>query len=188
MHRTYRESEGTPTAGDPGRKKVIMTDPLSFWQIQQQILDSSEDDWHHIGCWGGGGPSFRESSDGRFYHHMVAAYMPDPRLTLAWGVNIDGDDSSMERRTSWSEDFPDPKMTAHYCDVFWCGSLIERVAYYNVDGGRHMVPEFNGDEDGPKTVKPFPHALIRLIAHLELPRPEWKYTLERVGITAPEGL
>lgn len=70
MHRTYRESEGTPTAGDPGRKKVIMTDPLSFWQIQQQIIDSTEDDWHHIGCWGGGGPSFRESSDGRFYHHM----------------------------------------------------------------------------------------------------------------------
>ena len=164
-----------------------MTDPLSFWQLQQTIIDSTEDDWHHIGCWGGGGPSFRESSDGRFYPHLVAAYMPDPSLTLAWGVNIDGDDSTMERRTSWSEEFPDGRMTAHYCDVFWYGSLIERVAYYNVDGGRHMIPEFDGDEDSPKTVKPFPHALIRLIAHMELPRPEWKYALERVGITTPEG-
>ena len=72
-------------------------------------------------------------------HHTVVVYVPDVDLTIAYGLDFDAlrrDAPEFE----WSKVFPDKSVHIGLADIFWRGSLVDRVAYVLVDGARGTLP------------------------------------------------
>lgn len=117
---------------------------MDLFTIQHRyIADSSEESWYKVAAqgtyyrhsWshGCGGESRIESE-----HRRMAVYRPDPSLTIAWGMQADGE----EPRTAydWSQGFPNTAVWPIFADVFWCGALIDRVELARIDGAHGIIP------------------------------------------------
>lgn len=121
---------------------------MNLHELRKIIAESDRSDWRKITCWGhGSGPSYRADNAGgelrgsellQRAHANVAIYIPDIDISIAWGM----DRSSDERDLSfeWNGKFPDPQTTVHLADVFYRGSLVDRVYQAAVDGGRAYLP------------------------------------------------
>lgn len=122
-------------------------------EIRNLVRTSSSTDWHIIED----GPTYRNrfaSSTGpgdqwrleEDSHHTVLVYIPDVDLTIAYGMTFDLRGSGPTREFEWSKVFPDPSVEIDMADVFWRGSLIDRVDYAYVDGARGIVPMGGGHQ------------------------------------------
>ena len=104
-------------------------------------------------------------------HHTLSVYTPDIDITLAFGMNMDFeyvDDRAPVRRTfDWSSHFPDEETTVCIADLFYRGSLVDRVNYVLVDGARACLP-WAKEYDGLKTSR-YEYSVARLLNYLPGP-------------------
>jgi hypothetical protein len=121
---------------------------MDLHELVTFVSSSQREDWNHIICWGtSSGPSYRnlfsfyEAYEGSEHvlrtdsHSNVAAYIPNPSITLAYGLRW------MENFSEpWTRLFPDPTASASFADIFFNGALVFRTEYVTVDGGRTMLP------------------------------------------------
>ena len=126
---------------------------MNFAELRRTVADSDATEWHRIlrqgptyrnrfGSWS----SPREGTSGieTDSHLSVAVYKPDIDLTLAYGMpeQMHREELSFE----WSKNFADDKIREiSIADVFWRGSLVDRVNYVYVDGARGILPMGEGN-------------------------------------------
>ncbi|WP_149202835.1 hypothetical protein [Actinotalea subterranea] len=128
-------------------------------EIRDLIINSDrERDWHDVAV----GSYFKDvpdvDEDTFEWHGSLIVYKPDVDLTIQWGMRarqhlskVTDAKSLWERRGA----FPDPSVSVVHADVFWAGSLIDRVYVVHVDGGRAILPlgdrkALNLDPDAPR--------------------------------------
>jgi hypothetical protein len=152
---------------------------MTLDELRNIIINSTPTDWSRItamgptyrdrfGSWTGPGDKSGIDHDS---HAEVAVYRPDIDLTLAYGMP----ESQHERSLSfaWSENFPDSEIREiSIADVFWRGSLVDRINYVYVDGARGLLPLSEGHQGLRITQHGFAVArlLDRLSGHSEFDR------------------
>ncbi|MDH6245503.1 hypothetical protein [Mycobacterium sp. OTB74] len=126
---------------------------MTFDELRALITNSRPSDWRRVkamgptyrdrfGSWTGPGEQAGIDHDS---HAEVAVYRPDIDLTIAYGMP----ESQHERNLAftWSKAFPDKEIREiSIADIFWRGSLVDRVNYVYVDGGRGIVPIGSGHQ------------------------------------------
>jgi hypothetical protein len=122
----------------------------TWWEIRDLVRQSEATNWHKIED----GPTYRsrfESSTGpeqwrleEDSHGTVAVYMPDVDLTIAYGMELYP--AVRDREFDWSINFHDISVQLCFTDIFWSGSLVDRVIYALVDGARGVLPFGQGPE------------------------------------------
>lgn len=112
-------------------------------EIRAMVLDSDRElDWHEIIV----GTYFTEvpdvDNDTFEWHSSMIVYKNDVDLTIQWGMDARGKDHIKTADQLWREHgaFPDPAARVGLADVFWRGSLVDRIEYVVVDGGRALLP------------------------------------------------
>lgn len=127
---------------------------MTLDELRTIIASSKPRDWSRIKS---AGPTYRDRfgswsspADGTSgvehdSHVEVAVYRPDIDLTVAYGMPESQHDRSL--KFEWSDNFPDSKIREiSIADFFWRGSLVDRVNYVYVDGGRGIVPLGGGHQ------------------------------------------
>jgi len=123
-------------------------------ELQTTISNSLPAEWQRIKL---SGPTYRDRfgawsspADGTSgidhdSHVEVAVYRPDIDLTVAYGMPESQHEHKL--KFEWSANFPDSAIREiSIADFFWRGSLVERVSYVYVDGGRGIVPLGGGHQ------------------------------------------
>lgn len=121
---------------------------MNLKEYQDRILNTSENDWTHIPCWGAGsGPSYLNqfsvwnTGAGEFSnididsHSNIISLKQDLSISIAWGISHNNDFFE-----GWANNFPDSHATSSFLDFFYNGQLIFRDIYVTVDGGRCNIP------------------------------------------------
>ena len=115
-------------------------------QIRDIVRQSAPDDWYKIeegptyrnrfGYSKGPGNQWRLEEDS---HSTILVYMPDVDLTIAYGLHhhLQGRD---EPEYEWSTVFASKSVRTGFADVFWRGSLVDRVDYAIVDDHQGILP------------------------------------------------
>ncbi|OBA89340.1 hypothetical protein A5642_15150 [Mycolicibacterium mucogenicum] len=127
---------------------------MTFDELRALIANSHARDWQRIKLMG---PTYRDRfgawsspADGTSgldhdTHAELAVYRPDIDLTIAYGMPQSQHGHSLTFK--WSEAFPDSEIREiSIADIFWRGSLVDRVNYVYVDGGRGIVPIGGGHQ------------------------------------------
>jgi len=112
------------------------------------ILDTEENDWTKIGCFGAGaGPSYKNSmsvwtkGDGEFHnidvesHYEVMSLKKDLLVSVAYGITHN--DDFVE---GWANAFADSHASSSFIDFFYSNQMVYRDIYVSVDGGRANLP------------------------------------------------
>lgn len=155
-------------------------------ELHAVITNSSLSDWHGIGCWGAmSGPSYLDkfaaftSQDQHYLEHdshgNLGIFTPNIDIRVAWGLYLDSRDPDYFTEP-WTQNFSDTTAFAQHVDLLYRGSLVDRLVFVAVDGGRYKLPLPNRDTEdlgGMKTalmgywVSPFEAQLGRIITGLE---------------------
>lgn len=111
--------------------------------LRQMIITSDrERDWNEIapGSYFTDVPNVDE--DTFEWHDSLIVYRPDVNLSIQWGMRSRQLNHIEKASQLWRENgaFPDPKARAVHADVFWSGSLVDRVHLVYVDGHRALLP------------------------------------------------
>jgi len=127
---------------------------MTLDELRTIIASSAPRDWSRITA---AGPTYRDRfgswsspSDGTSgidhdSHAELAVYRPDIDLTIAYGMPESQDERNLS--FEWSTNFPDSEIhEISIADIFWRGSLVDRVNYVYVDGGRGIVPLGGGHQ------------------------------------------
>jgi hypothetical protein len=140
----------------------------SLFEIRQMIVASDPAQWHKPLT----GPYFTDAydvDDDVFrFHGELYVFEPDVDLTIQEGLKWGHLADSVNKATDLWDDahFPDPSARVTWADVFWRGSLIDRVNVVSVDGARATLPV------GTRTPKD-PEAARRLTPGVKV---EWDYS------------
>lgn len=147
---------------------------MNFEELRDTIAKSKKTDWHKINRIG---PTYRDrfgywtGADGSGVtvdsHVTVAVYRPDIDLTIAYGMSETQNESGgNEPDFKWSEAFPDKKVREiSVLDVFWGGSLVDRLNYVYVDGARGILPLGSGHQ-GLRITR-YDYTVARLLSDIE---------------------
>lgn len=113
------------------------------------------------------------------WHDARAVLIEDVDIAIEWGMSEDPFERRSDYKPEWSA-FPNP--VAHLCraDVFYRGSLVDRILIASVDGGRAYLP-VPEHREGKLVVMDRPYQLVRLINDLTGTRDFDSY-FERSGI------
>jgi hypothetical protein len=148
---------------------------LNFNELRRTIINSDSSEWHRIlrlgptyrdrfGSWSS--PSEGTSGIDTDSHSIVVVYKPDIDLTIAYGMSESMHSSRDELTFKWSEAFPDKSIREiSLVDVFWRGSLVDRVNYAYVDGARGILPLGEGHQ-GLRITR-YDYSVARLLDELE---------------------
>jgi len=98
---------------------------MDFAAIRRILAMSTSDDWQRV-------PFGNEQSGGL---EARAVLNDDVELSLAWGFTLNRD-----FKEEWANSFPDSSAASHLVDVTYGGTLVDRMIYVSVDGGRVMIP------------------------------------------------
>lgn len=143
---------------------------MNFIELRETITHSDATEWQRVARMG---PTYRD----RFAtwtgpgdemgieieaHGSVAVYQPDIDLTIAYGMSAPG--APTHPSFQWAT-FPDPEVSIHIADVFWRGSLVDRVDFVYVDGGRCILPL--GDGHQGLRITSYEYTIARLLDSLE---------------------
>lgn len=121
---------------------------MTYNEILNIVAESEIADWNVITCWGSGsGPSYKDKlenhtnlNDGNSQisvdsHGMYACYKPNVSISIAFGLrHLD------YFNEDWANIFPDSRASSSYFDIFYNNTLVERLLYVVVDGGRAKLP------------------------------------------------
>lgn len=121
---------------------------MTLREYENLIVDTSENDWTKISCWGGGsGPSFLNKFDvwtsgsGEFEnleidsHSEYYSLKNDLLVSVACGIKHNDN-----FREDWANKFPDSHASSSFVDFFYSNVLVYRDVYVAVDGGRAALP------------------------------------------------
>jgi hypothetical protein len=124
-------------------------------KIRDMVRQSTADDWNKIeegptyrnrfGYSKGPGKQWRLEEDS---HHTILVYKPDVDLTIAYGMHYQSQGRD-EAEYEWSQAFASTSVRTGFADIFWRGSLIDRVDYAIVDDHQGVLP-LGGGADGLK--------------------------------------
>ena len=146
---------------------------MTYNDFINMVANSSIEDWNVIGCWGyGAGPSYKNRFE--FYeiygdeksvlkeesHGMYAVFKNNINISLAFGLTI-----NENFKEEWANSFPDPQASSQFVDLFFANTLVERIAYVVVDGGRAKLPM--PESINNLKVKPLEYKIIKLIDNME---------------------
>jgi len=151
---------------------------MTLDELLTVFADSGPDDWNVIGCWGANsGPAYLDEfipmeANGEYQlrhnsHSTRGAFKPNVAIGVGWGLSP-GDafpDAQEEGPRDWSTVFADPVVGTSFLDFFYCGSLVYRERYADVDGGRCVLPWPRHD----LVVSQLSHDLIRVLDRLANP-------------------
>jgi hypothetical protein len=59
-----------------------------------------------------------------------------------------GKDINLQFNETWTKKFPDPNASSYYKEVYYNGTLIERMVFVSCDGGRYQIPLPERDDNG----------------------------------------
>lgn len=102
------------------------------------IVDSRSEDWNFVS-----GDTFH-STFGRegppdqlhaYSHNAAAVYIPDVSISMEWGIVWKDD-----YEAPWVHQFPDPRATGVFLDIFYNHSLSYRLPFVLVDGNKMPLP------------------------------------------------
>ncbi|MEN2511145.1 hypothetical protein [Gordonia polyisoprenivorans] len=123
-------------------------------ELRTQVAASTASDWQRILKIG---PTYRDRfgawstpADGTLgidhdRHGEAAMCRPDIDLTIAYGTAEIQHDRGL--KFEWSKNFPDSNIREiSLVDFCWRGSLVDRLNYAYVDGGRGIVPLGGGPQ------------------------------------------
>ncbi|MGW4071400.1 hypothetical protein [Nocardia grenadensis] len=142
-------------------------------EFRSLIEKSAPTDWRTIP---GAGPTYRvrygsiSTAEGVHRvdineHHSVVVFTPDIDITIAFGMGFDFDYADVDRRPKrsfdWMENFADDHIDICFADLFYRGSLVDRINYVSVDGARAILP-WAREYDGLKADR-FDTAVARLL-------------------------
>ena len=152
------------------------------------IKNSNVEEWNVIGCWGyGAGPSYKskfefyEMWDGKQSvlkeesHSMYAVYKPDINISLAFGLTV-----NENFKEKWANSFPDPQASSQFVDLFYANTLVERIVYVVVDGGRAKLPLPISIKN--LKVNPNEYYIIRLIDNMESAKDNFEKYFKQAGL------
>lgn len=121
---------------------------MDLREYEKLIVDTSEEDWTKISCWGAGsGPSFYNKFDvwttgsGKFEnleidsHSEYFSLKKDLLVSVACGIK--SNDDFLE---DWANKFSDSHASSYFVDFFYSGVLVYRDLCVSVDGGRASLP------------------------------------------------
>lgn len=145
---------------------------MDFDQLRRTVAESLKSDWHVIDRLG---PTYRTrfTSPGDpdqvegvqvDSHSTQLVYKPDINLTITHGMCEYPPGRSPSVSPFKGTKFSDPEITVRLADLFWTGTLVVRVRYAEVDGGRGFLPLGAGSQG--KTVTRFDFDVVRLIDQL----------------------
>ncbi|MFE4206642.1 hypothetical protein ACFRSX_29745 [Streptomyces goshikiensis] len=170
--------------------------------IRNTIENSTDADWHHIGCWGAGaGPSFHDKWErwgtlggGELdkwaldldSHGNTLVFRENVALTISWGITV-----SKDMTPDWNEVFADSRPVDYQVgDVFWNGVLVDRHYLTAVDGGRVILPlpkpifeERNGKTVAVRHEVPAYHRAFARLVHNAEPGENFDRYYEDAGFT-----
>lgn len=143
---------------------------MNIIELRDTITNSDDTEWQRVGRMG---PTYRDRFDPWSgpgdktgvdieTHSSVAVYKPDIDLTIVYGMSAPG--APKEPSFKWVT-FPDPAVSIHLADVFWRGSLVDRVDFVYVDGGRCILPIGEGHQ-GLRITR-YEYVVARLLDSLE---------------------
>lgn len=148
---------------------------VNLIELRQIIIDSSPDDWHKIYRQG---PTYRDrfgewsspangtSGLNHDSHVSTVVFINDIDLTISYGMSETHRDGSSSLDFKWSENFADKKIhQISLADIFWRGSLVDRVNFVNVDGARAVLPL--GDGNQGLRITAFEQSVARLLDWIE---------------------
>ncbi|ELB95049.1 MULTISPECIES: hypothetical protein [Rhodococcus] len=158
-------------------------------ELRKIIRETTTEDWNHIHCWGGGaGPSYRDRTVTALVgktdaienevesHGNVAILRDDIDISIAWGLDLDfrglrDAGSRPPRSFDWAKNFPNEDVWISIGDIFYRGSLVDRVLFAVVDGGRVLLPwaheQFSGPDEGDVVTSSWEYDFARLVDHFE---------------------
>lgn len=121
---------------------------MNLQEYENLIVDTSEEDWTKISCWGGGsGPSFLNkfdvwtSASGEFKNLDIDShseyYSLKKNLLVSVACGITHNDNFRE---VWANKFADSYAISKFVDFFYSNILVYRDVYVAVDGGRAILP------------------------------------------------
>ncbi|MBU8808959.1 hypothetical protein KL953_08625 [Mycolicibacterium goodii] len=128
---------------------------MHLQELRQTIIESDTSDWHRIlrqgATYRDRFSSWSSPSDGTSgvhtdSHSNVVVYKPDIDLTIAYGMG-ESTHHGVKLSFEWSDAFPDSNIREiSIADVFWRSSLVDRVNFVYVDGGRGILPLGEGHQ------------------------------------------
>lgn len=149
---------------------------MDYEELRKTISESDASEWHWINRQG---PTYRNrfsswsspandtSGIDTDSHSSVAVYKPDIDLTIAYGMR-ESLHHNEKLNFEWSEAFADSKISEiSIADVFWRGSLVDRVNFVYVDGGRCILPLGEGHQG--LRITHYDYAVARLLDTFEGP-------------------
>ena len=167
----------------PGAGSRCHTREMNLHEIYKTIIDTVDDHWNVINS----GPQFNYSlgtiddvATVTGYHETRAVLIDDVDIAIEYGMS----DDPFDRKKNWTEDwapFPDKKISAEFCDIFYRGALVDRTLLAIVDGGRATLP-LPTKESGQWIAMDRPYHLARLVDSFNGGR-EFESYFERSGIT-----
>ncbi|WP_125079865.1 hypothetical protein [Mycobacterium sp. P7213] len=143
---------------------------MNFDELRALVANSGPADWQRVRS---AGPTYRDrfgswsspanntSGIDHDSHAELAVYRPDIDVTIAYGMPESRYDRDLTFR--WSEAFADSQIREiSLADIFWRGSVVDRINYVYVDGGRGIVP-LGGGHQGLEITQ-YELAVVRLIS------------------------
>ncbi len=116
-------------------------------------------------------------------HSTLLVYTADVDLTIAYGMyyhRLGGDEPEYE----WSQVFSSRSVRIGFADIFWRGSLVDRVDYAIVDDHQGILP-MGGAPDGLK-VTSFEVDVARLLHQIRGYVNKFDYFFDRVHFHVTE--
>lgn len=121
---------------------------MNLIEYKNEILNTSQDDWTVIYCWGyGSGPSYLNrfivstKGGGEFENlevnsfSVVASLKRNLSISIAWGFTNNDD-----FKEPWANNFPHSHATSDIVDFFYNGVVVFRDILVSVDGGKCNLP------------------------------------------------
>lgn len=116
---------------------------MTLDELRTLIIDSTrERDWHDVAV----GTYFADvplGNEGTYeWHESLIVYRHDVNLTIQWGMRSRLLSHVTKSADLWRANavFPDPSAIPVHADIFWAGSLVDRVQLVFVDGARALLP------------------------------------------------
>ena len=149
---------------------------MNFIELRETIGNSDASEWRRIerqgptyrdrfGSWSS--PSEGTSGVDTDSHTTIAVYQPDIDLTIAYGMAERMHPAQDELSLEWSNNFADSTIREiNLIDVFWRGSLVDRLQYAHVDGPRAILPI--GDGHQGLRITRYEYSVVRLLSDIEV--------------------
>ncbi|MFT3912230.1 MAG: hypothetical protein QM737_22575 [Ferruginibacter sp.] len=152
---------------------------MTLNELYELFINSNRNDWKVIPCWGANsGPSFKNKFGYQLHEgdanalqvkqfSNIAAYKNDLSISISWGLDVYDMEDMNRVNEPWAVGFPNPAPgTLKFLDFYYNDSLVNRLEYIVVDGGRcymfHPRPQAGGNGTYTRTQYEFLNKLNQI--------------------------